>query len=270
MTDSDQPFPYRDYQRDVLEVKTVLRKSRLWLNLVLAAIVLTPLLSGWLAYRAAIEGIENVILFITFFAFLISLAVVYSVEQHQKQYRLSLDLLQKQRDLFLSSALTDPLTGALNRRAFHIAYASAQSLLQRNDLHFALITLDIDHFKRINDRYGHDGGDRVLASLVRTIRSVLRSSDHLARLGGEEFCIICNIPDDKSALRLADKLRDTVKQITLEEELDSDLDLSVSLGIHMPAAGEAMKEALKRADQALYQAKAAGRDQAVIFRSAEA
>lgn len=193
---------------------------------------------------------------------------IYSVLKNQQQLKMSLALLQNQRDVFLQNSRTDPLTGVMNRRAFSIAYAAAEAQLRRGNLQFALISFDIDHFKTVNDTHGHDVGDLVLQSLVHAIAKVLRPSDQLARLGGEEFCIICHVSDAGQALSMAEKLRQTAMKLTVNTQDGKAVHITISLGIHLVDAHENMETALQHCDKALYLAKQSGRNRSVVYRAA--
>ncbi|KQW46400.1 MULTISPECIES: diguanylate cyclase [unclassified Roseateles] len=160
----------------------------------------------------------------------------------------------------------DPLTGALNRRAFEQALTEAQAQLQRGH-GFALAMIDIDHFKRINDAHGHQAGDAALQHCVRVWQAGLREVDHLARLGGEEFCVLLPIgsPTDlATAANVAERLRSQLAAQPLRWK-DIELNLSASFGVALPVAGDAQGEiCLARADAELYRAKAEGRNRVCV------
>lgn len=193
---------------------------------------------------------------------------IYSVLKNQQQLKLSLTLLQNQRDIFLRNSRTDPLTGVMNRRAFSIAYSAAEAQFKRGKLPFALISFDIDHFKAVNDNHGHDVGDLVLQNLVEAVSKVLRPSDQLARLGGEEFCVICHVADADQALSVAEKLRQTAMKVTTSSRDGNPVQITISLGIHLVTADEDMDTALQHCDKALYLAKQSGRNRSVVYHSA--
>jgi diguanylate cyclase (GGDEF)-like protein len=124
----------------------------------------------------------------------------------------------------------------------------------------AVLMLDADHFKSVNDRFGHNGGDKVLRSLVFSIRATLRDSDLIGRVGGEEFVVLSPGADMASAMLLAERVRSTVEQTPLVIDGQS-LTLTVSVGVAVAALNESDGTALlKRADAALYGAKRAGRN----------
>ena len=153
-------------------------------------------------------------------------------------------------------ANTDMLTEIYNRRYFMRRTNDEIAEALRYGQTIALIMLDIDHFKSINNRFGHLAGDKVLKALAAKIHGQLRSVDLLARWGGEEFIILmphCNISD---AAHLAEKLRKTVS----EKPFDDVGDVHISLGAAQYRQGEEFDQWLQRADRALYRAKSEGRN----------
>ena len=160
----------------------------------------------------------------------------------------------------------DPLTGALNRRAFEQALGDAQAQLQRGR-GFALVMIDIDHFKRVNDVHGHAAGDAALQHCVRIWQAQLRAVDRLGRLGGEEFCALLPLgtPGDlDTAAAVAERLRASLAAEPLRWQ-GGTLALSASFGVASPVAGDAGGEiGLARADAGLYRAKAEGRNRVCV------
>ncbi|MES2627275.1 MAG: GGDEF domain-containing protein [Pseudomonadota bacterium] len=217
------------------------------------------------AYFEQRDRMRNNFLLASLLVFSITAFILYSVVQHQRQVRLSMALLRKQRDYFLKSSRTDSLTGAMNRRAFQRSYAAAEAQLNRNKIPFAVIAIDIDNFKPINDTYGHDAGDQVLISLVAELSRLLRKSDYLARMGGEEFCVLCTLNVPGQAIFVAEKLRKAVEALKVTLQDARFIELTISLGIHEVSLGQSMEDALKSADIALYAAKAQGRNRSVFY-----
>lgn len=160
----------------------------------------------------------------------------------------------------------DPLTRTLNRRAFEQALTDAQAQLQRGH-GFALVMMDVDHFKQVNDRHGHLVGDAALQHCVRVWQGGLRDVDRLGRLGGEEFCALLPlaIPGDlASTLVVAERLRASLAAQPLHWQ-GVEVQLTASFGVALPLVGDAQGEVgLARADAALYQAKAEGRDRVCV------
>lgn len=165
----------------------------------------------------------------------------------------------------LRMAATDELTGLPNRRVFQERLAMEWAHLKRQPGQVVTVALcDIDHFKRINDAYGHDAGDMVLKHFASTLANTIRKNDLAARLGGEEFAVILQDDTPDAARAWAERFRLAVAASTLTYG-DHVLACTVSIGLaqlraEMPAASEA----LKRADHALYRAKGNGRNQIAV------
>jgi diguanylate cyclase (GGDEF)-like protein/hemerythrin-like metal-binding protein len=155
---------------------------------------------------------------------------------------------------------TDRLTGAWNRAHFDkiIAIESSRSVRYLQPL--ALIFFDIDHFKRINDSYGHAVGDVVLCELVKVVRNSIRASDMLFRWGGEEFVVLAPATSYRSAASLAETLRVKVEQHTIETAGH----ITISLGVAEHVSDESENACLQRADAAMYAAKNSGRNRVVV------
>lgn len=163
------------------------------------------------------------------------------------------------------AAYCDHLTGLSNRRAFFEA-AELELMRRKKALRpVALIMLDADHFKAINDRYGHPAGDAVLCQLAETMKAVCRQVDVLARIGGEEFAIILPSVDLAGAVAVAERLRTEVEQAPAIYEQHA-IAYTISLGVAVMEEDMSGFDALiKRADQAMYQAKHQGRNQTGIY-----
>lgn len=158
----------------------------------------------------------------------------------------------------------DPLTGLLNRRGLDLALQRESARAQRSGLGLAALSVDIDHFKSINDRHGHSVGDAVLEALARTLQSHLREVDRVARTGGEEFCILLSDVDEAGAALTAQRLLAAVRAQGLELGAET-VRWTVSVGVAVAQhRGEAPAAVLRRADEALYLAKREGRDRARI------
>jgi diguanylate cyclase (GGDEF)-like protein len=151
----------------------------------------------------------------------------------------------------------DPLTQVLNRRGFADVYARERALMQRERRAATLISIDLDHFKSINDRYGHATGDRVLVHVADVIGKALRSSDHVARFGGEEFVVLLPDTGMERACNVAGRILDVLRA-PRKDDLPA---CTASIGIACQlSAEEDLDGILLRADGALYRAKALGRD----------
>ncbi len=160
------------------------------------------------------------------------------------------------------AAATDPLTGLANRRAFEEQLAEA--LAEGDGGPACLVMLDIDHFKSVNDRYGHPAGDAVLRGVAATLREWAGPAHRLARVGGEEFAVILPGTGREEAARLADSLRRAVAQEGFLTGSDAQrLSVTISLGVAQRQPGETGEALMGRADAALYDAKRQGRNRVV-------
>jgi diguanylate cyclase (GGDEF)-like protein len=151
----------------------------------------------------------------------------------------------------------DGLTGVLNRRGFE--NRAAMIIAQAGREPCSLVACDLDHFKRINDHYGHAAGDRVLKAFGRLLRLSCRASDLVGRIGGEEFAILLRGAADDEAFEFAERLRARLSEVEFEF-LPSASPVTTSVGIAELRPGETINQLLARADQQLYRAKAAGRN----------
>jgi diguanylate cyclase (GGDEF)-like protein len=161
---------------------------------------------------------------------------------------------------------TDALTGLFNRRHFDYELARALGDARRNDKSLALLIVDADHFKNVNDRHGHTIGDDVLKGLAQSLSaSVHRPGDMVCRVGGEEFAVILQDTDRLGALTVAQKLHREVSQLAVEKAGILTGSITVSIGLAAVGPGDAktasVEELYQRADSALYKAKANGRNQ---------
>ncbi|MBI4205413.1 MAG: sensor domain-containing diguanylate cyclase [Betaproteobacteria bacterium] len=168
----------------------------------------------------------------------------------------------KRAETLSNLAFYDSLTGLLNRNLFNDRLARACALAQRNGGGFAVLLIDIDHFKRVNDTLGHDAGDELLRQVGVRLRRSLRKIDTVARLGGDEFAAILeNVVDARVAAKMVEKLLAACSG--LYELAGSSPRVSLSVGISLYPQDADIPESrglLKRADRAMYRAKAAGRN----------
>lgn len=155
-------------------------------------------------------------------------------------------------------ANTDPLTGLFNRRAMD-QELHAQWMRQGNPP-LSVLMLDIDHFKRINDTYGHPNGDKVIREVAETLRRCLRAEDTAFRYGGEEFMVLLPNTPLEGALNVAESIRDRVAALQMSLPEDAPLQCTVSLGVACREASDDRDSLCRRADRALYQAKHQGRN----------
>jgi diguanylate cyclase (GGDEF)-like protein len=157
-------------------------------------------------------------------------------------------------------AETDALTGLLNRRGFFLGAERDFLRARRYNQKFGVILIDIDHFKDVNDRWGHQVGDQALAGLAAVLKAGVRDSDLLARYGGEEFMLIALDGDVEAAGRVADRLRQAIEDAEIATDAGL-VRLTVSIGVAAYEAGTtSLDEIIGRADRALYEAKSDGRN----------
>jgi diguanylate cyclase (GGDEF)-like protein len=155
----------------------------------------------------------------------------------------------------------DALTGVNNRAMFDVTLTREMHLAQRNEQDFALLVIDIDHFKKVNDTYGHSAGDEVIKSVAKCIQATIRHTDQVFRFGGEEFVALLNNADCDTAFFIAERILDCIRNSTVMCG-DNALKVSASIGVSCLKGGDTNQSLFKRADDALYQAKSSGRNQA--------
>lgn len=182
--------------------------------------------------------------------------------RHKRHY----DRLRKNYENNLTLALVDPLTGAFNRRYLdaHLPKLLARSKSALKPL--SALMIDIDHFKKVNDTYGHDSGDVVLKTVVGSIMNSLRPTDLVVRMGGEEFAVIMPETDLPAALAIADRLRQRIEKLSIGVKHNSqNISATVSIGGACIYENEepSIPKLLKCADEALYKAKNTGRNRVV-------
>ena len=162
-----------------------------------------------------------------------------------------------------AQATLDSLTGLPNRRGFDLLAAQAIHEAVREPKPLSALLLDLDHFKRLNDTYGHLAGDQVLTGFARDLESCLRQSDIVCRWGGEELIILLKDTDSATALKIAEKIRLLTEQRHYEYEGQS-LHLTVSIGLTTLQADDTLHNLLSRADKAMYRAKQTGRNRTCV------
>ncbi|MEY4754498.1 MAG: hypothetical protein RJA44_2173 [Pseudomonadota bacterium] len=168
----------------------------------------------------------------------------------------------RQRLVFLAEH--DPLTGLLNRRAMQRQLDRAWQRHRRGDGGFALVSVDLDHFKRINDEHGHAVGDHVLVHLAELLRRQARSGDRLARMGGEEFLLLLPGADAQGSVQVARRVQEQLSARAVPIGEGRSIGVSASLGVAVPIPGDTHVDVvLRRSDAALYLAKRSGRDRVV-------
>lgn len=180
------------------------------------------------------------------------------VKEGGKLREMTASLSARSRNLE-QAALTDGLTGMQNRRYFDDALKEYLHEFRRIDRPVGLMILDLDHFKQVNDTYGHDAGDEVLRSVAKCLKSMTRYHDVVARLGGEEFAIVAPNMDIELLQRVADRMRKAIAALSIETA-GSQLNITSSVGLALWDKQETAEEFYRRADKQLYEAKRQGRN----------
>lgn len=183
--------------------------------------------------------------------------VAFDITDHKRLAELQEEQKRKLKEL----AMTDALTGFLNRRSlFEAAQLEVRRVQEQTTRGLSLCVIDIDHFKTINDTYGHQTGDKVLSFFARTVQRSIRTNDIAARVGGEEFVILFPDCDLSKAIEAAQRIRSEVERTVYLHEAKA-LRYTVSIGVSKFVMEEAdIQKALSRADQAMYAAKESGRN----------
>jgi diguanylate cyclase (GGDEF)-like protein len=203
----------------------------------------------------AVDSVNQLMLYL--YALALAATLMYVVRSFRYQ------TLQLESQL-LRSAREDSLTGVSNRGYLFELAESAVALARRHHRPLAVAMLDIDHFKQVNDRYGHPVGDSVIRALADTCVSELRTIDHFGRIGGEEFVCVMPETDAEEALRCAERLREHIGQVRVETP-QGPLGFTVSIGVTVLAPGRGnWEKLLQSADSALYSAKNGGRNCCVL------
>ncbi|MBU3903653.1 MAG: GGDEF domain-containing protein [Gammaproteobacteria bacterium] len=176
--------------------------------------------------------------------------------------------LNKEMEILKGAAMTDPLTGVLNRRGFE---SNAEALFTNPEASspkgHCLLMLDVDHFKRINDTYGHLLGDKVLAAIANTLRIKVQGQDIVGRWGGEEFAILLPNTNLDGAFAVAEHIRQAIERGKIRR-LDSNANIegiTISIGISFRKKEEHLQDLIERADKALYTSKKEGRNRITIL-----
>jgi diguanylate cyclase len=172
-----------------------------------------------------------------------------------------IEALERNLACAIREATVDGLTGLANRKSFDatIRKLAGEAMNSGDDL--ALLIIDIDHFKTVNDTWGHQVGDVVLCHLATTLRQSVRGEDHVARYGGEEFAIILPNTDANSAIAVGDNLRQALSRAPVRLELTPQMDpITISIGASCYEPGDPLAEWVGRTDAALYRAKREGRN----------
>lgn len=193
---------------------------------------------------------------------LLSIALAYYYNNLRKKH---IELTYTNEEL-LTLSHTDMLTKSYNRRYFYEKVNQYLTTIKDQKRKFSLLMLDLDHFKNINDTYGHDSGDRVLALFAEICRNMIREDDIFARFGGEEFVLFLPDTDKKTAIEIAKRINNTISKSKIDSQ--PDLSFTVSIGISHNTAD--LEKLLDKADKALYHAKHSGRNTFILYDDIEA
>jgi diguanylate cyclase len=191
---------------------------------------------------------------------------VSGLQTRLSESRQEVDVLRNELKRAREEAVTDALTGLVNRKGFSEAMEEAISLVTRSAEIPCLLMLDIDHFKRINDNYGHLLGDKVIQFIGKTLQSSVKGKDTAARYGGEEFAVLLPETTLEGARALAENIRSTVERgrIRRMDNKESIGAITVSVGVARYRDGELASEFIGRADAALYASKHGGRNRVTV------
>lgn len=196
--------------------------------------------------------------------FLFILGMGYSAQRLRRDSYFSRVQLQEANRKLNRLATLDHLTGCANRRHFYAQAEAELSRSRRYSRDMGLVIMDVDHFKAINDRFGHAAGDAVLQTLSETLREELRELDVLGRIGGEEFALLLPETARREAVAIAERLRRRLAELRIEHE-GAELTLTSSFGVTAREPADVTLDAImRRADRALYEAKAAGRNRTAV------
>lgn len=186
-----------------------------------------------------------------------------TLEERLSDSMTAMQKLHAELETIRAEAMTDALTGAPNRKLFDMEISRLSSDADLNNTSMVLLMIDIDHFKKVNDNYGHQTGDQVLRLVARVLRDNIKGRDVYARYGGEEFAVILPNTFITDAIKLANMLRESVagKEV-LNRNTGQHLGrVTLSIGVAQLAKGEEPSSVIERADAALYKAKRSGRNQ---------
>ncbi len=195
-----------------------------------------------------------------------------AAEERQKRHesamrRMGRTLREPKKELSVArhDAETDKLTQLYNRAAFDAHYGAACELSQISGEPLSVLMIDVVHFKKLNDSHGHQKGDEALIEVSNAIvRVACRRGDFVARFGGEEVVVVLGDTPPEGAVKVAERICESIRKVRVEADFGEDIRVTASVGIAHLLPGELGVAALGRADRALYRAKAAGRDQAVV------
>lgn len=187
-----------------------------------------------------------------------AMIIISTIEISRKKMVQKLEKTQRELRIL---AITDPLTKLLNRRFFIERSESEINRAKRYHASITVLMLDLDHFKRINDNFGHKAGDTVLVEVSKALKKSVRDIDLVGRYGGEEFIILCPESDSASSLQVAQRIREDIENLTLDLN-NQPVRMTISIGVAVESSGEnlSLDTLVQHADEALYRSKENGRN----------
>jgi diguanylate cyclase (GGDEF)-like protein len=187
----------------------------------------------------------------------------FSKEEFSCRVNNSIEALENIQTI-MNYANRDFLTGLYNRRYFYNTMNEYIEMTKETAEQFAVAMIDIDHFKKVNDTYGHDIGDKAIVALADILRSSTNPNDIVSRFGGEEFCVVLKNINRYSAADIYERIRKTVEEFQLQIDAEKTLSFTISIGAALYDPEESLDDALGQADMMLYKAKNGGRNQLVF------
>lgn len=241
----------------IFQILTLIRTGAIrsgWLTLAALVFLFIPgyVVFAWLHARSEIRTVDVVVGWLLFFGACFVLGVSSLSRQTATDI---LRIATLERNVF-----TDELTGLFNRRYLSTRLEQEIAKARRFGIELSIIMLDIDHFKSVNDTYGHQIGDEVLRSVCVLVSQVVRASDIAVRYGGEEVLIVLTSTNTEGALNLAERLRSNIDALRIHIGSMETIRVSASIGVASLTNGDDADSVVKRADEALYSAKRQGRN----------
>jgi len=189
------------------------------------------------------------------------------MKQQIQESNQKINLLQNRLENALVEALHDPLTGLVNRKGFSDAINNQLESVETLNSYPSLLMLDIDHFKKINDTFGHPLGDRVIKIVADTLKKQIKGKDTAARYGGEEFCILLPETSLTDAFKVADNIRKKIENTRIKRASDNQeiCRMTISIGVADYQPKQSIAEWFERADRALYRSKNEGRNRVTFY-----
>jgi len=192
---------------------------------------------------------------------------MHSLQSELAASKQQVEKLHQELESARGEALIDPLTGILNRRGFEAKVQDIFSDKTSTDKGLCLLMVDIDHFKKINDAYGHLFGDKVIRAIAETLKSKVKGQDSVARWGGEEFAVLLPETTVPGARVVAEHIRQSIekgkiRRLDTQEQIGG---ITISIGVSVYAGGGNIVELLDQADKALYESKKSGRNRTTVY-----